>query len=518
MAQNVEKVLKFLNREEEEQRTAAAAAQLGINYINLVSYPVLPDILRLLPRELAEANHLIAYLKVGDILRLATSRPANTELPKILSIIKDATNLKPEIVLASESSIRYGLKLYDTLVADGATQEKVTVTETQAKSWEAEFKNLSDLKEKIGRVPATELLDAIFAGAISTKSSDIHIEPTEEGMRIRYRIDGVLQEIVTLPATAYKAVRSRIKYLAKLKLDVTAIPQDGRFSAEALGQAMDVRVSLIPGPLGEFVVMRLLLHEKALLSLDKLGIRPDALAAIQRAIKLPHGIIFNTGPTGSGKTTTLYAILAELNKPGVKIITLEDPIEYKIPGINQSQVEAEQGYDFASGLRSILRQDPDIILVGEVRDGETAGTAIQAAMTGHLVLTTLHTNSAAAALPRLIDMGVPPFLLAGTVNLIIGQRLVRRICPTCKGTGQDPQTPTAVCPTCSGTKYSGRMSIIEVLVPNDAINKLITERAPVAAFEAAARESGMITMEQDGMEKVAQGLTTAEEIARVTQE
>lgn len=518
MAQNVEKALKFINREEEEQQTSAMAAQLGLQYINLVSYPILPDILRLIPKEIAEKNHLISFLKIGDTLEIATSRPANPELPKLLSIFKDATNLKPKLVLTSESSIRYAVKLYDTLQTEGKTQEKVTVTEAETQNWKREFQNLGDLKEKIAKVPATELLDAVFAGAVSTKSSDIHLEPTEDGVRIRYRIDGVLQEVAVLPLSAYKSLRSRIKYLAKLKLDVTTLPQDGRFSADALGKGIDVRVSLIPGSLGEFVVMRLLLHEKALLSLDKLGIRPDALASIQTAIHKPHGIIFNTGPTGSGKTTTLYAVLAELNQPGVKIITLEDPIEYKIPGINQSQVESEQGYTFADGLRSILRQDPDIILVGEIRDAETANTAIQAAMTGHLVMTTLHTNSAAAALPRLIDMGVPPFLLAGTVNLIIAQRLVRRVCPTCAGTGKDATQAGKACATCSGTQFSGRIAIIEVLEPSDAINQLIIERAPVAKFEAAAREGGMVTMEQDGLEKVKQGLTTAEEVARVTQE
>ncbi len=518
MAQDVEKVLKLISRDEEEQRTQAMAKNFKLAYINLVSYPILPDILRLIPKAVASRFHIIAYVKVDKTIRVATSRPTNDKIPTVLQLIHDTTGLTPELVLCSESSVRYCLKLYDLLPATGETKEKIEVSREETSGWEASIKSLADLKQQIGNVPTTELLDVIFAGAIQTKSSDIHLEPTEDGMRIRYRVDGVLQEITTLPLTAYKAIRSRIKYLAKLKLDVTSIPQDGRFAAQALGKDIDIRVSLIPGPAGEYVVMRLLSHDQTLLSLDELSIRPEALAIIRDAIQKPHGIIFNTGPTGSGKTTTLYAILNELNKPGVKIVTLEDPIEYKIPGIDQSQVEAEHGYDFATGLRSVLRQDPDIILVGEIRDAETANTAIQAALTGHLVLTTLHTNSAAAALPRLINMGVPPFLLAGSVNLIIAQRLVRRVCSTCAGTGHDPKHPEQNCLICAGTRFKGRIAIIETLVPNDHINRLIADQAPVAAFEEAARAGGMITMQQDGMVKVSLGLTTKEEVERVTRE
>ncbi len=518
LAQQVERVLKFISREEEEQRTKAIATSLNLQYVNLVSYPILPDILRLVPREVAEKYHTVAYLKVEGVLRVATSRPANPELPKLISVLTNTSDLQPQLVLCSESSMRYAIALYDTLQKIADTEETVTVSEKETSHWEAEIHDLLDLKSKISQVPTTKLLDVVFAGAIKTNTSDIHLEPNDNSMRIRYRIDGVLQDITSLPRAAYKALENRIKYLAKLKLDVSATPQDGRFAASAVGQQIDVRVSLIPGPNGEFIVMRLLLHNKALLSLEKLEMRPEALTVIREATSKPHGIIFNTGPTGSGKTTTLYAVLNELNKPGIKIVTLEDPIEYRIPGINQSQVEPEKGYNFADGLRSVLRQDPDIILVGEIRDAETASTAIQAALTGHLVLTTLHTNSAAAALPRLIDMGAPPFLLAGSVNLIIAQRLVRRICKTCNGTGLNPIDTKQVCATCAGTKYKGRVAIVETLVPNDKINTLITEKAPVGAFEAAARESGMVTMEQDGLAKAQLGITTLDEVRRVTQE
>jgi type II secretory ATPase GspE/PulE/Tfp pilus assembly ATPase PilB-like protein len=518
VTENIERVLKSITRGEEEHLASRMAGKLGMGYINLTYYPILPDALRLIPEAIARQYHLVAYLKVDQVIRVATSRPAGTDLAKALTILKDTSNLTPQLYLASESSIRYALKLYAKLPSLAHAESEVVVGEESQKNWQAEIQNLHDLKQKIGAVPTTELLDLIFTGAIQTASSDIHLEPTPDGLRIRYRIDGVLQEVAMLDSQAYKALRSRIKYLARLKLDVKQTPQDGRFSAKASGQPIDVRVSLIPGPQGEYIVLRLLLHNQGLLRLDQLGIRPDALAAIRTAIKKPHGIIFNTGPTGSGKTTTLYAILAELNQPGVKIVTLEDPIEYKISGIDQSQVESEQGYTFAKGLRSILRQDPDIILVGEIRDTETASTAIHAALTGHLVLTTLHTNSAAATLPRLIDMGVPPFLLAGSINLIIGQRLVRRVCSTCRGTATDPEKPGAVCPKCSGTGYRGRIAIIEVLVPDETINRLIVAKAPLADFEAAAVKSGMLTMQQDGLMKVSQGLTTNEEIDRVTDE
>lgn len=517
MTLKVEDIVKSITREEEEKRTETTAKQLGLPYVNLVSYPINLDVLTQIPFDIAQKYHIIAYLKIENKLRVATSHRTEPNLPKVLETIKSATTLEPELLFCSESSIRYALKLYDTLPEVGETKEKVEVTEAKAAGWEAEIKSLVDLKQKIGTVAATKLLDVIFAGAIKTNASDIHLEPTEDGLRVRYRIDGVLQDITVLPNEGYKTLRSRIKYLAKLKLDVTNLPQDGRFSSNAIGQDMDVRVSLIPGPSGEFIVMRLLLHDKTLLNLDDLGLRPDALKIIREAIRKPHGIIFNTGPTGSGKTTTLYAVLSELNQAGVKIITLEDPIEYKIPGIDQTQVEPEHGYDFASGLRSILRQDPDIILVGEVRDAETANTAIHAALTGHLVLTTLHTNSAAAALPRLIDMGVPPFLLAGSVNLIIGQRLVRRICSDCQGTGKN-RTTASICEKCGGTGFKGRIAIIETLVPDKQINELVAQKAPVVAFEQAARTSGMVTMEQDGITKVEQGLTTREEVARVTME
>lgn len=515
----VDSQLAKIHRDAEEQRTQAIAVKLGMAYVNLGSLPIPGDVLRLVDPALASQHHLVAYQKDGDTLRLATSRPSDPALASLLSQLQDATGgLKIQLTLASEASIESVLNLYATTQIATEAPQEVTLSSGTAADWQAQIQSFADLKNRISSTPATELLDTVFAGALTTASSDIHLEPGDKAMRIRFRIDGVLQTIGTLQPEAYRTLLSRIKYLAKLKLDVSSIPQDGRFSGSALGKDFDVRVSLIPGPKGEFVVMRLLYHDQMLLSLDKLGIRPDALAKIQEAMTKPHGIIFNTGPTGSGKTTTLYAILNDLNQPTRKIITLEDPIEYKIDGIDQTEIDTTKDYTFAKGLRAILRQDPDIILVGEVRDAETANTAIQAALTGHLVLTTLHTNSAAAALPRLIDMGVPPYLLAGAVNLIIAQRLVRRVCATCHGTGIDPTRAPQPCPTCAGMRYKGRLAIIEVLVPDETMNTLIAEKAPLAQFEQAARSGGMITMQADGMMKVKQGLTTIEEINRVTEE
>lgn len=489
-------------------------------YINLVGYTIPFNVLIIIPEEQAKTNRLVAYNKVGNSVRVATDQPENPNLKNLFQVIKDSTGLDAVLSLCSKSSIDYALKMYAVLPAEEAkTKEKVIVGEAEKAAFEAEIKTLADLKEKIKQIPATRLLDVIFAGAVKGGASDIHLEPQETNLRIRYRIDGVLQDVVQLPADAFKALRSRIKYLAKLKLDITDRPQDGRFDAEAAGEKIDIRVSTIPGAYGELIAMRLLLHEKKFLNLGDLGFRPEAIKIIEDAVKKTNGIIFNTGPTGSGKTTTLYAILGKLNKPGIKIMTLEDPIEYRIVGVDQSQVEPEKGYDFANGLRSVLRQDPDIIMVGEIRDSETGGTAIQAAITGHLVLTTLHTSSAAAALPRLIDMGVPPYLLAGAVNLIIAQRLVRKICPTCKGAGfiiENNEKKT--CPTCSGFKFKGRIGIIETLIPNKEIENLIIRKATISEFEEAAKKSGMKTMLRDGLEKVKAGLTTEEEVRRVVSE
>jgi len=408
---------------------------------------------------------------------------------------------------------------------------------------------LRSAAEAAKKVNITKLLDILVIGAIKLNASDIHFEPADEMFLTRYRVDGVLQDVVSLPLPQYKQLVSRIKFLSKLRMDIIDKPQDGRFTFVAPGDVnIDLRVSIMPSAFGESIVLRLLGQEKSILQLDKLGFRPDAIVSIKDAIARPHGMILTSGPTGSGKSSTLYAILAELKKPGVKIITLEDPVEYRIEGIEQSQVQPDKDYGFADGLRASLRQDPDILMVGEIRDLETAEIAVQAALTGHLLLSTIHANSAPAVYARLLEIGVKPFLLSGSINLIMAQRLVRKICPSCRQAYQpkpeiwqsiktvlepiksrlnpeivakiDQSAPQLVsgagCDKCNKTGFSGRQVIVEILIPDDTIESLIAKSASISEFEKAAAAMGMITMEQDGLIKALNGETTIEEVWRVT--
>ena len=510
---NIENVLKIFSREEEEKLIQTKAKNLGMAYVNLVGYPFTPDVISIVPKDQAKAYQAISFYALNNGVKVATTHPENASLLTFLKDIANATGQKFFLYLCSESSMKYAIAQLEFVKEKPKTLERHVISDEFIKANLGAAQGLSAIGQRIKDVPTTQVLDIVFAGAIHLEASDIHIEAEEEGARIRYRLDGILQDIAAIPQNTYHAARNRIKYLAKLKLNVTDQPQDGRFDIQIGQQMVDVRVSLLPGAWGEVIVMRLLNPSGSIVSLEKLGFRADALAEIEAAVKKPNGAIFNTGPTGSGKTTTLYAILQKLNKPEVKIITLEDPIEYRIDGIDQSQINAEKGYDFLNGLKHALRQDPDIIMVGEIRDKDTAETALQASLTGHLVLTTLHTNSAPSSIPRLMDMGVKTFLLSGSINLIIAQRLVRRICVTCGGGANK-----ATCPTCKGTGYKGRIALIETMKISPRIEKLIAEEGTIVEFEQAARDDGMKTIFQDGMEKVKLGLTTEEEVRRVATE
>lgn len=509
MGHDLEGVIYSMSREEEEKQTEALAKKLSLPHVNLINYPILADVLYKISEKDATAYSLVAYLKAGEKLMVATFEPQKPGQLEYLKKLQTSTNMQIILNVCSKTSFRYVMQLYKIYPKSAKTTSGLEVSKEEEQKFKVEIKNLIDLKDKISHVSTTNLLDVIFAGASATDASDIHLEPEEKEFVIRYRIDGVLQRIASLPLQSYKALVSRIKFMSKLKIDVTSVPQDGRFDALAGGRKLDVRVSTLPTAYGEAIVMRLLYEKAKFINLTDLGFSEEQLKIIHEAISKPHGIIFNTGPTGSGKTTTLYAILKELNKPGVKIITLEDPIEYRLTGIDQSQVDARKGYTFAKGLRSVLRHDPDIIMVGEIRDLETAEIAIQAAMTGHLVLTTLHTNNATGAYPRLLDMGIKPYLLGGAINLIIAQRLVRKLCQKCGGKG---------CTECNNTGYHGRMVITELLVPTPEIEILVRKQASLREFQQAAKAAGMISMEEDGMMKVRKGITSREEILRVTRE
>ncbi len=504
---DIDLTLQQFAREDEEKHAEQMAEKLKMPYINLVSYPISPEVLGLIPKEQALKSGIVAYLRAGNVVKVATDNPQDPTIKPLMEQLAAATKKQFALSFCSKTSLQYALTLY-RFQGKRPDKTEVEVTKEKEASFEEEIKTLEDLKEKIAKVSTTEFLDTIFAGAIKNNASDIHLEPQEKTFRVRFRIDGVLQDVTELPMATFKQALSRIKYLAKLKLDITH-PQDGRFAVKVLGEDVDIRVATLPTSYGEAVTMRLLPKNKKFDDLENLGFNKASLSIIEEQISKPQGMILNTGPTGSGKTTTLYAILQKINIKEKKIITLENPIEYRIQGVEQIQIDPEEKTSFLDSLKGALRQDPDILMIGEIRDKETANIALQAAMTGHLVLTTLHTNNAPSALARLTEMGIQPHLLAGTINLIIAQRLIRKMHKECSGKG---------CEICHQTGYKGRTAIVEVLVPSKEIEELVRRNAPLRSFEETAHKLGMKTMYEDGMEKVAQGLTTKEEIERVTKE
>ena len=537
----------YLNRVQEERHTEELAKKTQLPYINLVNYPLLEEILKIIPEESAILYQVIPYLKIGKTVKVGLVDPVNPRTATFLSNFGKTTGINFTITVISKTGFLYGISVYESLRQDKLAKKKTEVKEHE-ESFEDEIKDLKSAGEALQSANTTKLLDVIVTGAAKTKSSDIHIEPAEKDFLVRFRIDGILQDVVKLPQSQYKQLISRIKFLASLRMDVSDQPQDGRITIKATGEDIDLRISIMPSTWGESVVIRLLGQEKSVLNLDSLGVRPDALAAIREAISKPYGMILTSGPTGSGKSSTLYAILMELNKPGVKIITLENPVEYRIEGIEQSQVKPGAGYEFADGLRASMRQDPDILMVGEIRDQETAEIAVQAALTGHLLISTIHANSAPAVFARLLEIGVKPFLLSGSINLIMAQRLVRKICDKCREKYNpreeiwqevqaalvpikarlnpamqqiiESKNPTLVhgkgCAACNQSGYRGRQLVIEALVPDETIEVLIAKKGTIPEFNKAAAAQGMITMEEDGLIKALQGTTTIEEVWRVT--
>ncbi|NQV12544.1 type II/IV secretion system protein, partial [Candidatus Uhrbacteria bacterium] len=414
-----------------ERATEQEAANKGVQYINLKGFPVNPEALRLLPEEKARELKMIPFLMHGDELRIGSTAPNDDIVKDAAYQMGERNKLHEKLYLISEQSLEQGLRLYSTLPKIKAISKGVQIPEEQLKEFRSKVKKLSDVEPLLKDVNVTDLIAAVLAAAIEIGSSDIHIEAEEKDVAIRYRIDGVLQDVAKIPKELWGKLISRIKLVAGLKLNVVSNPQDGRYTIAIDGQNVDVRTSTLPTNWGESVVMRLLKPSAIGLKFDDLGFRPPAFKKLQAEIVKPNAMIITTGPTGSGKTTTLYSILSYLNKSDVKIITLEDPIEYKLAGINQSQIDHAKEYTFNKGLRSFLRQDPDIVMVGEIRDKETADTAVQASLTGHLLLSTIHTNDAAGAIPRFLSMGVEASLLAPALRIIMGQRLLRRLCKTC---------------------------------------------------------------------------------------
>ena len=530
-----------------EKRTQNEALGHHLPYINLRGFPVSPEALSLISEDDAAKKRVIAFLKLNDDIRLATSKPG-PEIDALAQKLASAHLSDIQIYYCSEQSIDYGISLYAALPKTIEVIEGVQIKEADLKKFESELANFKELQERMQNVSTTDLVTLILSAALKASASDIHIEAEEESIKIRLRIDGILHDTASVPKKQWKLIISRIKLLAGMKINVTEVPQDGRITIYMSNEKIEIRVSTLPTAYGESVVMRLLRPKSISLNFEELGVRGLAWDRLKREIERPNGMIVTTGPTGSGKTTTLYAILKKLNTPEVKIITLEDPVEYKLQGINQSQIDHSKEYTFAKGLRSILRQDPDIVMVGEIRDFETAEIATQAALTGHLVISTIHTNNAAGAIPRFLSMGVKPFFLAPALNCVIGQRLVRRLCEDCKAkveldaalkaevidtlkdipesaeikidmdnlTFYGPSENTKTCKTCNGLGYSGRIGIYEIFTMNKEIEHMILG-ANVSEYDMLdiAKKNGMITMTQDGLLKAMEGITSVEEVLRV---
>jgi type IV pilus assembly protein PilB len=497
---NIKSVIRGYSRKKEEEQTQLVAQENGLPYINLVNYPFTGDVLEIVPLETAKTYSVVAFQRLGNTIRVATPYPHNPELYDVMNKLGHAKNVLFEPNVCSVTSINYALKQYDKLV------RKTLDTSARAKQKSVdeflkEIASLTDFANALGGVSTTALFESILSGALAFDATDIHFEPQSDHVRVRFRVDGELLDAAKIGPAEYHLLLSRVKNLSHLKLNRLVGPQDGRFSITVGKGKIDVRVNVLPATYGETIELRLLTG-KELLEIEKLGLNNDTRSAIERNIKRENGLIIITGPTGSGKTTTLYAVLSLLNKPDVKIITIEDPVEYKIPGIEQIEVDHAAGFDFADALRAVLRQDPDVILVGEIRDKETAEIAINASLTGHLVLTTLHTNSAPASFARLIEMGVPTYLLADAVSLIVAQRLVKRVCAECNGKG---------CAKCAGTGKRGRVVISEFLEPSKEFVDLIKNKATMGEFTALHRQLGYKSLADDLETKKQAGIVPSTE-------
>ena len=538
--QNIEidKLIHDLQIIPEEKYYEALAKILNVPFTSVASLPFSPEALGFIPKSVAERFSLIpfAYDKEQKILSVVMS---NTNDVEAIEFIKQKTGATIKVFQGIPSEITQSIQSQYSFGLVGEVKAALKESEQIQKVKTFDLQSISDV---IKEAPIAKIVSTILEYAVKSRASDIHMEPQEDRVRVRYRIDGILYERLSLPLGVSEAVISRVKILSGLKIDEHRIPQDGRFNFKVAEEEVDLRVSSLPTSFGEKIVMRLLRKSGGVPTLMDLGLNGTSLRTLEAAMLRPHGIILVCGPTGSGKTTTLYAVLSKLNTTRVNILTLEDPVEYQIPGANQVQVNDDVGLTFATGLRAFLRQDPNIILVGEIRDKETTELAIQASLTGHLVFSTLHTDSAAGALPRLIDMGAETFLLASTINATMGQRIARKICTHCKvdyvppaeiveelrkvlqnlmpkgDGGQLKLFKGAGCEVCGHSGFLGRVGIYEVMAITEGIANLILERSDSTTIETQAKKEGMITMKQDGYLKVLSGLTTIDEILRVAQE
>lgn len=536
--------------DEEEEETSNLAKKLGLMYADLNIFPLENEVVKLISEDDSKNFKVIALKKANRIIHLAISQPDNQETYQFIENLKEKNGWEAVIYLVSNSSMQKAQRRYkENILIDSLDIFLISLSGKDLDEFGQKFKELLELKERMSEMSTSDIISTVFSGAIKMRASDVHFEPQRKSVRMRYRIDGVLQDIGNFPHPIYKSIISRIKMIGKMKLNLRDIAQDGHFSIDldkeqGKKSKIDIRVNIIPGKYGENIVLRLLDQTAIFVNVENLGLRGLSYEQIQSQINKPNGLILITGPTGSGKTTTLYSFLNRLNTPNSKIITIEDPIEYEIKGISQTQVQNDRGYTFAEGLRAIVRQDPDIIMVGEIRDNETAEISINSALTGHLVFSTLHTNNAPASISRLIELGVRPSLIASSINILMAQRLVRQLCPHCKKEYKpaketidtiknlisiiSPKSKIDVprnieylyeavgCSKCNNLGYQGRIGIFETLTINEKIENLILEMAGESEITRAALEEGMITMTQDGILKVIEGITSMDEVWRVT--
>ena len=548
-ANPVKQKLEQLKREGEERAAKRLAKEAGFPYVDLSKTPVLIEAVRLIPEEAAKEAKMVAIeLRVRKLAVAA----ADPRTPEAKAVVKDLEDKKYEvkIFVGSFSGIKQAWHFYQFLKneKDKITGE-VDIEEKKLEELTKKWPTLNDFKKEVEggtfeQIKTTDLLQMIMAEAMAAKASDVHFEAEEEGTRVRFRIDGILHDAISnLPLKNYQALVSRVKLLAAMKINVRGVPQDGRFTISLTKKDIEIRVSILPSEFGETIVMRILDPVAINVGLPELGLRDDDLKLVYRQLESPNGLILNTGPTGSGKTTTLYSFLKYLLNPEKKIITIEDPIEYRIKGMEQTQVDPSSDYTFAKGLRAIVRQDPDVILVGEIRDLETAEIAMQAALTGHVVFSTLHTNDAVGAVPRLVDLGVKTATIGPALSLVIAQRLVRKLCGDCKKpkelSAEEKEKAAkflaklpkrvdqaafkdfkvyepAGCDKCNHFGYKGRIGIFEFLEAGATFEETILKEASEIALSKLAKEQGMVTMQEDGILKVLVGLTTFDEVKEVT--
>jgi type IV pilus assembly protein PilB len=515
------RILLSLGYVTEAQLAALLAVQRGIDFVSLADYPIDPSAAATIPDALARRYALVPVGFEGERLVVAMSDPSNVVARDDIQAV---TGRDLKVIAATHEDIEEALNRLQSL--DNEASELLELA--------AEPEEEPDVEVKGEDAPVVRAIDLLIAQAVQQRASDIHIEPRERDVRIRYRIDGVLHEKSTVPKNLHNAMVSRLKIMADMDIAERRVPQDGRVTVKVGSHPIDIRCATMPSVWGEKVVMRILDRSSTVLALEELGFLPNALERYQKGFRRPYGMILVTGPTGSGKSTTLYATLNILNDPQKNVITVEDPVEYRLSGLTQVQVNPKAGLHFANALRAILRSDPDIVMVGEIRDRETAMIAVEAALTGHLVLSTLHTNDAASAVTRLVEMGVEPFLVASALECVLGQRLARRLCPKCK-TEYTPSRQSLAenqivlkdkeavpelympkgCRSCAQTGYRGRVALVEVLTWNEEIERLTVDRKPSEEIKRAAVREGMLPLRDDGIEKVKLGLTSVQEVFRV---